>query len=575
MRLYDAFKASEPKKSSNESPPVRPEHASGAGGATTTVSSGSSSNSTRIPIRDSGAGIDELAAVEAKYTREIAMLKQSLEQEKQRWLQEQRMEQTQWKRRLEVAESARMQELEEEWARREEERSSLVRSAQGEYERLEKTLRVSLLDLEARERRLAIAETALQREQQTQREENELVRKRLQSEQTHALSLAHKQSEALEKRVSVLERQLSDAEKRARLVEADFAEYRLQQRKVPESRLREEISALKGSLLELEKQKMEQVRLREIAEANASTLTLQLEKMARLVQNEKKKNEARVADELEKLRVKYVAREEKYVLDGDREELRAIKKQLDELRGMSFWRTSFGVNESRELPSHRHRNPPAKARSPVSGSLSRTRDRVEPHGSMHRSFSQQHWRSSVQPLQPVQLQRHEAHTSRKSSSATWRGNSSWPRTHHGQLRPSVNDSHSPVGNDADDDDPGGGDGRSTGELDDRSRDGSSEYYEHESDRESDDGAHIYDEDGDDLDEDRASLEFYEERHQIENDDQFPNVEHHVELERLERERKLLLASGAYNEHSYLVRELTRLIDLTKSRDTGEQDSPID
>jgi len=41
---------------------------------------------------------------------------------------------------------------------------------------------------------------------------------------------------------------------------------------------------------------------------------------------------------------------------------------------------------------------------------------------------------------------------------------------------------------------------------------------------------------------------------------FPNTE----LGRLLRERKLLLASGAYDTQSYLVRELDRLISLTKA-----------
>ncbi|RLN72609.1 hypothetical protein BBO99_00009744 [Phytophthora kernoviae] len=129
---------------------------------------------------------------------------------------------------------------------------------------------------------------------------------------------------------------LADAEKRAKQVESDFAEYRQQQRKVPESKLREEIAALKGSVAELEKQKMVQERACEIAETNVEKMKFQLEQMAKEVKDEKKKHEARVVDELEKLRVKYIAREEKYVLDGDRDELRAIKKQLDDLKGINF-----------------------------------------------------------------------------------------------------------------------------------------------------------------------------------------------------------------------------------------------
>ncbi|KAE8910565.1 hypothetical protein PF003_g5489 [Phytophthora fragariae] len=243
---------------------------------------------------------------------EAAQFKETLERERSTWKQEQHLQQLQWKRRFAEMEKARMEELEEEWARREEERSNLLKSAQEEYQRLEQTLRKSLADLETRERRLTIAEAALQREQGAKRDENESLKKRLKKTQ------------------------LNDAERRAKQVETDFAEYRQQQRKLPESRLREEIAALKGSVAELEKQKMVKERECEVAEANVQKMRIQLEHVASLLAQEKKKHEARVVDELEKLRVKYIAREEKYVLDGDRDELRAIKQQLDNLKGFNL-----------------------------------------------------------------------------------------------------------------------------------------------------------------------------------------------------------------------------------------------
>lgn len=38
--------------------------------------------------------------------------------------------------------------------------------------------------------------------------------------------------------------------------------------------------------------------------------------------------------EMEQLRLEYLAREERFMLDGDRNELRTIKQELDELRWM-------------------------------------------------------------------------------------------------------------------------------------------------------------------------------------------------------------------------------------------------
>ncbi|RLN96893.1 hypothetical protein BBJ28_00018364 [Nothophytophthora sp. Chile5] len=327
---------------------------------------------------------------------EVADLKESLEREKEAWKQEQQLQQLQWKRRFAEMEKSRMDELEEEWARREEERSSLLRSAQEEYQRLEQTLRTSLADLEARERRLTVAEAALQREQRAHREENEFLQKRLKSEQSHTLSLAKRQTEGSERRVALLETQLSDAEKRTKQVEADFTEYRQQQRKVPESRLREEIAALKGNVAELEKQKMAQERACEVAEANVEKLKMQLEKMAKLVLEEKKKHENQVVDELEKLRVKYIAREEKYVLDGDRDELRAIKKQLDDLKG-------FNLRGNSSNKSSRERHPPRKSTASRSRQQQRSArvsqghfERLSPAVSRHQRLSFYSDRASLQ-----------------------------------------------------------------------------------------------------------------------------------------------------------------------------------
>ena len=57
-----------------------------------------------------------------------------------------------------------------------------------------------------------------------------------------------------------------------------------------------------------------------------------MSKLVRTLLQERKKNESRLQGDMERLRVKYIAREEKYLLDGDREELYAIKRELDSLK---------------------------------------------------------------------------------------------------------------------------------------------------------------------------------------------------------------------------------------------------
>ncbi|KAI9995346.1 hypothetical protein PInf_012403 [Phytophthora infestans] len=422
--------------------------------------------------------------------KEIAQLKEALERERSAWKQEQHLQQLQWKRRFAEMEKARMDELEEEWARREEERSNLLKSAQEEYQRLEQTLRKSLADLETRERRLAVAESSLQREQEAKRDENDSLQRRLKSEQNHTLSLAKKQTEAYERRIALLESQLSDAESRAKQVEADFTEYRQQQRKLPESKLREEIAALKGNVSELEKQKMAKDRECEIAQANVEKMKTQLDQMTNLLTREKKKHEARVVDELEKLRVKYIAREEKYVLDGDRDELRAIKKQLDDLKGFKL-RSNSEKKRSHRQRSHESTSPP-QHRNQWHACVHHAHSSSHPGSSFHSDSAYGHasdwepYEESRRADTTPQLDLHESRGERESSNS-----------HQGSLAT----------------------------------------------------------DKADTDQGQRALE--------NSDDTFVGPLD-TELGRLQRERKLLLASGVYDAQSYLVRELDRLISVTIS-----------
>lgn len=438
--------------------------------------------------------------------KEAAQFKEALERERVAWKQEQHLQQLQWKRRFAEMEKARMDELEEEWARREEERSNLLKSAQEEYQRLEQTIRKSLADLETRERRLAVAEAALQREQEAKRDENESLQRRLKSEQSHTLSLAKKQTEAYERRIALLETQLSDAERRAKQVETDFAEYRQQQRKLPESKLREEIAALKGNVAELEKQKMVKERECEIAEANVEKMKAQQQQLSNLLVQEKKKHEARVVDELEKLRVKYIAREEKYVLDGDRDELRAIKKQLDDLKGFKL------------------RN-----------------------GGGNRSSSRQR---SQEPTSPQQRRNHWHTQSCQTAISHHPRSASWPYEQPG----SSSNFDRASGDESD------GEASSFVEI---SRANPAPRFI------SDPSPHQHE-----LSSSQSPRREYKQPFAPVNVDEGDeslgtSTDTYVgppgaELARLIRERKLLLASGSYDTQSYLVRELDRLISVTKA-----------
>ncbi|RHY50595.1 hypothetical protein DYB30_010405, partial [Aphanomyces astaci] len=186
-----------------------------------------------------------------------------------------------------------------------------VRDAQQEYMGLEKKLRQTLHDLDVRERSLTKAEEALQHKLTVQKHEMDIVSRKSKSETQHAMSLVEQQKQSSD----LIRQQMEDrAEKQMRV-------------------------------LQLEKDKEVQVQ---------KELGVQVDRLTQLLHQEKRHQDELKVQEVEALRLKYIAREERYskkyiypvnisnkltgrfVLDGDRQELKAIKKQLDVLRQVQF-----------------------------------------------------------------------------------------------------------------------------------------------------------------------------------------------------------------------------------------------
>ncbi|CAK4072184.1 unnamed protein product, partial [Aphanomyces euteiches] len=237
---------------------------------------------------------------------------------------------------MEQNEAKRMETLEAEWALREKERMQTVRDAQQEYLALEKKLRQTLHDLDERERALQKAEEALQHKLTIQKQEMDIVQRRTKSETQHALSLAEQQKQTSDFLCNQMEQRAIRAETQLKQLEQDLAALRLEQRKSPENVLRQEIIQHQATIATLEKQ----LRLLQVEKDKEvqvqKELSVQVDRLTQLLHQEKRKQEEQKVQDLEALRLKYIAREERYVLDGDREELKAIKKQLDVLRELQF-----------------------------------------------------------------------------------------------------------------------------------------------------------------------------------------------------------------------------------------------
>lgn len=240
---------------------------------------------------------------------------------------------------LRKKELSHMQALAEEWRRRDREREALVKKKEVEYNLLEEQLQKTLSDLEKREKQLAEAELETQRLQRELRAEHELTQRelqessrRLRQECDHRVALEREKGRLMEEERARLLQQIADGESRYKQLEKEFQLFREQQNIRPEFRLQSEIN-----LLTLEKVELE----RKLESTTKSKLHYKqqwgraLKELARFKQREQENAMMRLKKqqaELEAMRLRYLATEEKEAVRQDRQELDSIKNELNRLK---------------------------------------------------------------------------------------------------------------------------------------------------------------------------------------------------------------------------------------------------
>ncbi|XP_026178104.1 centrosomal protein of 120 kDa isoform X2 [Mastacembelus armatus] len=240
---------------------------------------------------------------------------------------------------LRKKELSHMQALAEEWRRRDREREALVKKKEVEFNLLEEQLQKTLSDLERREKQLAEAELETQRLQKELRAEHDHVQRelqdssrRLQQDCDHRVALERDKVRLMEEERARLLQQIADGESRYKQLEKEFQLYREQQNVRPEFRLQSEIN-----LLTLEKVELE----RKLESTTKSKLHYKqqwgraLKELARFKQREQENAMTRLKKqqaELEAMRLRYLATEEKEVVRQNRQELDNIRNELNRLK---------------------------------------------------------------------------------------------------------------------------------------------------------------------------------------------------------------------------------------------------
>ncbi|XP_060927437.1 centrosomal protein of 120 kDa [Limanda limanda] len=240
---------------------------------------------------------------------------------------------------LKEKELSHMQALAEEWRRRDREREALVKKKEVEFNLLEEQLQKTLCDLEKREKQLSEGELQTQRLQRDLRAEHELSQRelqeagrRLQQDADHRGALERDKERLVEEERGRLLQQVSDAEARYKQLEKEFHLFREQQYMRPEVGLQSEVNLLKLEKVELE---------RKLESTTKSKLHYKqqwgraLKELARFKQREQENAMTRLRrqqEELEAMRQRYLATEEKEVIRQDRQELDGIRNEINRLK---------------------------------------------------------------------------------------------------------------------------------------------------------------------------------------------------------------------------------------------------
>ncbi|KAI4882818.1 hypothetical protein NFI96_025052 [Prochilodus magdalenae] len=277
----------------------------------------------------------------AAKSRETLEYKAALELEMWKEMQEDLFD-----NQLKQKELSHMQALAEEWRKRDREREALVQKKEMEYNLLEEQLQKTLADLEKREKTLAHAEMETQRLQREMRAEHEFSMRelqdsgrRLREDCAHQVELERLKVRQLEEDLARQQQQLTEAEKKYKQLEKDFQQYRDQQNTRPEIRLQSEIN-----MLRLEKAEME----RKLESTTKSKLHYKqqwgraLKELARFKQREQENAMIRLKkqqQELEHMRLRYLAAEEKEAVKNEKHELQDIRNELNRLKQQEEKRT--------------------------------------------------------------------------------------------------------------------------------------------------------------------------------------------------------------------------------------------
>jgi hypothetical protein len=224
------------------------------------------------------------------------------------WRQQQERE---WRNSLHDREIALRSQIKEEAAKMMEGKVDDLRRAQVEVGKLEVRLKAAIEATERQRTKLIQQEEYLQSRVNQKLQELQLLSKRVKAEAKTVIDAEQQKTGAMEAQMRALQDSLRVAERRALSAEKDFESLKAQMRNSSETLLREELSITKAQLAECRETVEKEKNLRSGVILEREHFRAQMHRLAAALKREREKTAIMARQELEQLRLEFLAREER------------------------------------------------------------------------------------------------------------------------------------------------------------------------------------------------------------------------------------------------------------------------
>jgi hypothetical protein len=236
-----------------------------------------------------------------------------LQQRYQEWEEWQRSAEEKWRESLREKEMQLRQRISAELSAGLAQQSEDLKRAQEEVARLEVRLRNGIEAADREKVQFELREEQAKAKLSQKTAELQLLQKRVRDEAKARVDVESRRAEVAEARATAAEEARDRAEQRVRDVERDYESYRQHVRSMPETTLREELSRCRAQLAEArEAIERERRRCSEV-ELEREHYKAQMHRLAHALKRERERSSAVARQDLEQLRLEFLAREERCV----------------------------------------------------------------------------------------------------------------------------------------------------------------------------------------------------------------------------------------------------------------------